>query len=86
MKSSGSVLQTQLHKCEHHPPNMNCRVESFGKIVDRFGSLEKKWVHEMGFEGLLWIRVIGLPRNLSYWLMTRLDPVRRVLMLPGGIV
>ena len=85
VKKRGCVLETQLRKCGRHPPNVNGRVETFGRMLAKFRQHEKKWVNEMGFGGLLWLQGRGLPRNLCYWVMTLFDPYRLVMKFPGDI-
>ena len=83
MKDEQVVLAVQKDKCNGSQPNVNCRIEIFGKIVNSFDDRKRTWVHDMGFQGLLYLGGKGLPRNLCYWLMTRVDPFRKVLILPG---
>ncbi|XP_048492560.2 uncharacterized protein LOC125493340 isoform X2 [Beta vulgaris subsp. vulgaris] len=85
VKSRSEVLKTQLAKCKGAQANVNCRVETLGKIIGGFCEMKRQWVRDMGFEGLLYLRGKRLPRNFCYWLMTLVDTCRNVIMFPGGI-
>ena len=50
--------------------NVNCVVETLGRMLADFSDTKKKIVREMGFSGLFFIAGKGLPRTLSYWLCT----------------
>ncbi|XP_021727867.1 uncharacterized protein LOC110694984 isoform X2 [Chenopodium quinoa] len=63
---------------------MNCRIESFGRICQSFDEQRQRWVREMGFGSLLNLVDVHLPRQLAYWLMTRIDPFGKVLRSPDG--
>ncbi|XP_057251331.1 uncharacterized protein LOC125497935 isoform X2 [Beta vulgaris subsp. vulgaris] len=56
VKSRGEVLKTQLAKCKGAQANVNCRVETLGKIIGGFCEMKRQWVRDMGFEGLLYLR------------------------------
>uniref|UniRef100_A0A803LBD1 Uncharacterized protein n=1 Tax=Chenopodium quinoa TaxID=63459 RepID=A0A803LBD1_CHEQI len=74
IKAKGEVLK-EFFKARSKPPNLNCRVESFARICQTFDS-RRRWVAEMGFGGLLYLSGdMHLPRQLGYWLVTRLDPI-----------
>ncbi|XP_021758410.1 uncharacterized protein LOC110723373 [Chenopodium quinoa] len=63
---------------------MKCRIESFGRICQKFDDRRKRWVIEMGFGGLLHLAFdMHLPRMLSYWLMTRIDSISQKLVTSG---
>lgn len=78
MKSKGEVIATRVAR--GNQPHVNCRVENFGRLVSRFKSRKRRWVKEMGFYDLLWLVDKKLPRQLCYWLMTKLDPVKKRLV------
>lgn len=63
---------------------MNCRAETFGRVVNNFDSVRKKWVMEMGFGGLLELAGVKQPRKLCYWLFTRLDPLNGLIIDTNG--
>ncbi|KMT07805.1 hypothetical protein BVRB_6g146180 [Beta vulgaris subsp. vulgaris] len=85
VKLRAEVVKTQLDKCNGSHPNVNCRVETLGRIVGGFDDLKIKWVREMGFEGILHLKRKRLPRSLCYWIMSLFDPFNKVLILPGGV-
>ncbi|XP_021759317.1 uncharacterized protein LOC110724216 [Chenopodium quinoa] len=67
------------------PPSINCRIHSFGRICKKFEERRTRWVNEMGFGGILHlVSDMHLPRQLSYWIMTRIDPLNRILIAPDG--
>ncbi|XP_021723293.1 uncharacterized protein LOC110690724 isoform X2 [Chenopodium quinoa] len=86
VKSKGEVLLQHLqNRCR--PANTSCRIESFGIICNSFDDRRKRWVREMGFGGLLEIGGnMNLPRQLAYWLMTRVDPFNCTLTAQDGRV
>ncbi|XP_021737667.1 uncharacterized protein LOC110704186 [Chenopodium quinoa] len=66
-------------------PNLTCRVESFGRICQKFDERRKRWVSEMGFSGLLHLASgMHMPRQLAYWLLSRVDPIWKMLISPKG--
>ncbi|XP_021727186.1 uncharacterized protein LOC110694316 isoform X1 [Chenopodium quinoa] len=80
---SAVLMEHSASSCR--PPNMNCRIESFGRICQKFDDRRRRWVYEMGFGGLLHFACnMHLPRQLAYWLMTRVDPLNKVFIAPGG--
>ncbi|XP_021740751.1 uncharacterized protein LOC110707037 isoform X1 [Chenopodium quinoa] len=85
VKRKGEVLQRHA-KATSRPANTSCRVESFGRICQKLDQQRKGWVCEMGFDGLLKIGEINLPRQLAYWLMTRIDPFNCTLTSREGRV
>ncbi|KMS99223.1 hypothetical protein BVRB_2g046620 [Beta vulgaris subsp. vulgaris] len=64
---------------------MNCRVETFGKVVKGFDERKRKLVTEMGFGGLLFLSGKSLPRTFYYWLCTRVDVNNKVLLMLDGL-
>lgn len=81
MKERCEVVRTRMDVGEGgHQPNVNCRVQSFGLIVDKFDERKVRWVKQMGFGGLLYLSGKTLPRGLCYWLMSKVDPVNGVFM------
>ncbi|XP_021713433.1 uncharacterized protein LOC110681586 [Chenopodium quinoa] len=86
VKSKGEVLK-EYFLVRSKPPNLNCRVERFGRICQTFDSCRRQWVSEMGFGGLLYLSSgMHLPRKLGYWLMTRIDPFNKMVITPDGRV
>ncbi|KAL2943834.1 hypothetical protein RDABS01_032181 [Bienertia sinuspersici] len=83
VKRAGQALET-LSMSLDRQPNINCRVERFGKICDMFDDRRKRWVTQMGFGGLLYLRKKHLPRSLCYWLMTRIDPINEMFVSNDG--
>ena len=65
-------------------PNIVCRVEAFGRVVEHFDDRRRRWVVEMGFGGLLHMVGLSLQRTLCYWLMTRVDPIKETILLNDG--
>ncbi|KAL2944795.1 hypothetical protein RDABS01_033142 [Bienertia sinuspersici] len=65
-------------------PNVNCRIESFGYTLMEFSDTKRKWVEEIGFDGLFSLIGKGLTRNLCYWLMTRVDVPNRIFISVDG--
>ncbi|KAL2942469.1 hypothetical protein RDABS01_030819 [Bienertia sinuspersici] len=65
-------------------PNKNCRIESLGYTVMEFSETKRKWVEEIGFDGLFSLIGKGLTRNLCYWLMTRVDVPNRIFISVDG--
>ena len=64
---------------------MNCRVETFSRICNTFDERRTRWVNEMGLGGLLKVPTdIHLPRQMGYWLMSRIDPLNKLLVAPDG--
>ena len=65
---------------------MGCRIESFGRICQKFDDRRRRWVCEMGFGSLLHLALdMHLPRQLAYWVMTRMDPISEMFRSPNGI-
>ncbi|KAL2897392.1 Protein translocase subunit SecA [Bienertia sinuspersici] len=83
VKRAGQVLET-LSMSLDRQPNINCRVETFGKMCDKFDDRRKRWVTQMGFGGLLYLKKKHLPRSLCYWLMTRIDPISEMFVSNDG--
>ncbi|XP_021716297.1 uncharacterized protein LOC110684191 [Chenopodium quinoa] len=75
VKAKGEVIKQQV-EVFGRPPNMKCRIETFSRICHTFDERRTRWVNEMGFGGLLNIPMdMHLPRQLGYWLMSRIDPL-----------
>ncbi|XP_021765487.1 uncharacterized protein LOC110730013 [Chenopodium quinoa] len=84
VKAKGQVIN-QYSSAMRRPPNMTCRVESFGRICQKFDEQRKRWVCDMGFGGLLhFASHMHLPRQLAYWVMTRIDPINRCFIGTNG--
>ncbi|XP_021714845.1 uncharacterized protein LOC110682806 [Chenopodium quinoa] len=85
VKARGEVLK-QYAIGTSKAPNLTCRIESFGRICQKFDGRRRRWVTKMGFGGLLHLAALGmqLPRQLAYWLLTRVDPVSKTLISPDG--
>ncbi|XP_021743187.1 uncharacterized protein LOC110709277 [Chenopodium quinoa] len=84
VKAKGEVLK--YHSSSRtKAPNLTCRIESFGRICQKFDDRRKKWVGEMGFGGLLFLDSgMHLPRQLVYWLLSRIDPIKKMLICLDG--
>ncbi|KAL2906054.1 Protein split ends, partial [Bienertia sinuspersici] len=80
-KEKGCVVRGRPFKKQ---PNVNCRIESFGYTVMEFSETKRKWVEEIGFDGLFSLIRKGLTRNLCYWLMTRVDVPNRIFISVDG--
>ncbi|XP_021734964.1 uncharacterized protein LOC110701658 [Chenopodium quinoa] len=86
VKRRGEVLIQHL-KARCRLANTSYRLESFGRLCQKLDDQRKRWVGEMGFTGLLKIGVdMNLPRQLAYWLMTRIDPFNCTLTSRDGRV
>ncbi|XP_021735198.1 uncharacterized protein LOC110701900 [Chenopodium quinoa] len=86
VKARGQVLKTR-EEARSRPPNTTCRVETFGRICQTFDERRTLWVVEMGFGGLLhFAGDMHLPRQLSYWLMSCIDPLNYTLRCADGRV
>lgn len=80
------VVKTRLlEKCKGSPANVNCRVDTLGRVVGGFDMLKRKWITKMGFDGIFRMNNKRLSRSLCYFIMTLFDPFNQVLMLPGGV-
>ncbi|KAL2903244.1 putative membrane protein YkoI [Bienertia sinuspersici] len=80
-KEKGCVVRGRPFKKQ---PNVNCRIESFGYTLMDFSETKRKWVEEIGFDGLFSLIGKGLTRNLCYWLMTRVDVPNRIFISVDG--
>ncbi|KAL2942486.1 Melibiose carrier protein, partial [Bienertia sinuspersici] len=80
-KEKGCVVRGRPFKKQ---PNVNCRIESFGYTVMEFSETNRKWVEEIGFDGLFSLIGKGLTKNLCYWLMTRVDVPNRIFISLDG--
>ncbi|KAL2944164.1 Phosphorelay intermediate protein YPD1 [Bienertia sinuspersici] len=80
-KEKGCVVRGRPFKKQ---PNVNCRIESFGYTLMEFSETKRKWVEEIGFDGLFSLIGKGLTRNLCYWLMTRVDVPNRTFISVDG--
>ncbi|XP_021722289.1 uncharacterized protein LOC110689788 [Chenopodium quinoa] len=84
VKGMGEVIKKQ-GEVFGRPPNMNFRIETFSRICLTFDDRRTRWDNEMGLGGLLTVPTdIHLPRQLGYWLMTRIDPLNKVFIAPDG--
>uniref|UniRef100_A0A803MR83 Uncharacterized protein n=1 Tax=Chenopodium quinoa TaxID=63459 RepID=A0A803MR83_CHEQI len=84
MKEEGKVIQRKKDELKR-PENINCRVEDFGLILNEFCEKKRKIVQEMGFSGLFGLVDRQLPRELCYWLVTRVDVPSYSLVTPDGL-
>ncbi|XP_021736040.1 uncharacterized protein LOC110702612 [Chenopodium quinoa] len=84
MKENGKVIQRMKEELKR-PENINCRVEDFGMILNEFCEKKRKIVEEMGFSGLFGLVDRQLPRELCYWLATRVDVPSYCLVTPDGL-
>ncbi|KAL2928256.1 Homeobox protein Hox-A2, partial [Bienertia sinuspersici] len=80
-KDKGCVVRGRPFKKQ---PNVNCRIESFGYTLMELSDTKRKWVEEIGFDGLFSLIGKGLTRNLCYWLMTRVDVPNRIFISVDG--
>ncbi|XP_021764218.1 uncharacterized protein LOC110728855 [Chenopodium quinoa] len=79
-------VMAEHSKARSRPPNMSCRIESFGRICQKFDDRRRRWVCEMGFGSLLHLALdMHLPRQLAYWVMTRMDPISKILRSTNGV-
>ncbi|HCZ46824.1 MAG TPA: hypothetical protein DHV20_08760 [Brochothrix thermosphacta] len=53
---------------------MGCGISQFAQMLAKLTEPQKKWVVEMGFEELLYIRVNHIDATFGYWIMSRFDP------------
>ncbi|XP_021764608.1 uncharacterized protein LOC110729198 [Chenopodium quinoa] len=84
MKQLGKVIERSKEE-RTRPENVNCRVEMFGMILNDFCYKKRKLVKEMGFAGLFGLIDRRLPRELAYWLGTRVDVPNNCLVTPDGL-
>uniref|UniRef100_A0A803N4M9 Uncharacterized protein n=1 Tax=Chenopodium quinoa TaxID=63459 RepID=A0A803N4M9_CHEQI len=61
------------------PPNVTCRVDAWSKLINDLDPTIVEAVKAMRFGGLLEIKLNFLPRQLCYWLMSRV--VRDALVI-----
>ncbi|XP_056687980.1 uncharacterized protein [Spinacia oleracea] len=80
------VVATQRANCDRKQPSVICRTDAFSKIIAGFDDSRRACVQKMGFGGLLELKISKLPRQLCYWLMTRLDGVNSYLVGGDGHV
>lgn len=80
VKAARMVVRTRMDADGGLQPVVNCRIKSFGEIVETFKERKQKWVKDMGFHGLLYLQGKTLPRGLCYWLLSKVDPIKRVFM------
>lgn len=83
MKERREVMMIHKRECAVQP-NVNCRVQSFGRIMETLSEQKTKWVKELGMGSLFFLRGKTLPRGLCYWLMTKVDPINRVFVAAPG--
>ncbi|XP_056690626.1 protein bfr2-like [Spinacia oleracea] len=67
------VVATQRANCGRKQPSVICRTDAFSKIIAAFDESRRSCVRKMGFGGMLDLKISKLPRQLCYWLMSRLD-------------
>ncbi|XP_056689511.1 uncharacterized protein [Spinacia oleracea] len=72
-KFHGVVVATQRANCGRKQPSVICRTDAFSKIIAAFDESRRSCVRKMGFGGMLDLKISKLPRQLCYWLMSRLD-------------
>ncbi|XP_056698326.1 uncharacterized protein [Spinacia oleracea] len=72
-KFHGVVVATQRANCGRKQPSVICRTDAFSKIIAAFNESRRSCVRKMGFGGILDLKISKLPRQLCYWLMSRLD-------------
>ncbi|XP_056695650.1 uncharacterized protein [Spinacia oleracea] len=85
VKEAGEVLIVLHDEYKGRAPTIHCKIEAFGKMMQRFDNRRRNWVNEMGFGGLYHLCGKHLPRNFVYWLMTRVDPINQIFSAPNGI-
>uniref|UniRef100_A0A803LFU3 Uncharacterized protein n=1 Tax=Chenopodium quinoa TaxID=63459 RepID=A0A803LFU3_CHEQI len=67
VKEAGIVVANfELHK-KHKAMNVNCPLETFGRVIRRFDKTKTRVVREMGFGTPFYIVGHGLPRTLVHW-------------------
>ncbi|XP_021737681.1 uncharacterized protein LOC110704194 [Chenopodium quinoa] len=64
--------------------NVNCAMETLGRVVASFNPTKRRIVSDMGFGKLLYYAGKSLPRNLSYWIATRVDVKNKTLVAVDG--
>lgn len=80
VKEKNIVIQRRL---KDHPDlrfNINCRAATLGLVMGQFDETKRKWVADMGMERLFSLVDRGLPRNLCYWIATRVDVPKKTLV------
>uniref|UniRef100_A0A803N6D2 Uncharacterized protein n=1 Tax=Chenopodium quinoa TaxID=63459 RepID=A0A803N6D2_CHEQI len=80
LKEVGKVIET-FQQYEKISMNVNCPLETFGRVLGKFDETKTQIVRDMGFGTLFYAVGKRLPRQLAYWLCTR---VHWVLDLPHG--
>ncbi|XP_021758867.1 uncharacterized protein LOC110723800 isoform X2 [Chenopodium quinoa] len=76
--------ETNVQSENENQPRISCNVERFGKICQSFDDRRKRWVREMGFEGLLYLVDKDLSKDLCYWLMTQINPIKELFRASDG--
>lgn len=69
-------------------PNINCNIHRFGDTVSRLldSDVKKGWVDDMGLLPLFFLVNRSMPRELAYWILSRVDPSRKTFRGPGDLV
>ncbi|XP_021726469.1 uncharacterized protein LOC110693632 [Chenopodium quinoa] len=79
VRNKGLVIYTQKQRARNRPSNVICRVDAWSKMINELDETRVMAVKGMGFGGLLEIKLNFLPRQLCYWLMSRI--VRDALVI-----
>ncbi|XP_021774644.1 uncharacterized protein LOC110738552 [Chenopodium quinoa] len=85
VKMNGVVVSTQLRKCGKSANN-NCRISAFSYLITILNIDQEKidLVTRCGFGGLMKLKVKKIDRRFCYWLMTRVDHDKSVLVGVDG--
>ncbi|XP_021715861.1 uncharacterized protein LOC110683763 [Chenopodium quinoa] len=85
LKEAGKVIET-FQQYEKISMNVNCPLETFGRVLGKFDETKTRIVRDMGFGTLFYAIGKRLPRQLAYWLCTRVDVDKKCLRMTDGIV
>uniref|UniRef100_A0A803LVX9 Uncharacterized protein n=1 Tax=Chenopodium quinoa TaxID=63459 RepID=A0A803LVX9_CHEQI len=83
VKEASKVIAT-FYEHKKAMSNVNCAIETLGRVVVTFNKTKRGTVTKIGFGKLLYASEKSLPRHLSYWISTRLDVKNKMLVAVDG--
>ncbi|XP_021769661.1 uncharacterized protein LOC110733893 [Chenopodium quinoa] len=83
--ADGVVLRTHFENIGKQP-NVVCRVEKFCVLLKKFDRMRRELVNSMGFGGLLNLDMKNIPRQLFYWLMSKVFADETMIFGDGAIL